>query len=112
MEVTVILSFDLGANGDYDGMYRWLDDHDALECGTSVAIFKYSAEGELEDVYSEIKGDIANSVDLKTKNRVYGVCISKGSARAGFMIGRRKSAPWEGYGSLGDDEFDDLSDIL
>ena len=33
------LSFDLGVAGDYPGLYKWLDEHDAVECGDSVAFF-------------------------------------------------------------------------
>ena len=35
----VWLSFDLGVNGDYDGMYTWLDAYKAKECGDSMATF-------------------------------------------------------------------------
>ena len=31
------LSYDLGINGDYDGLYRWLDRQGAKECGSSMA---------------------------------------------------------------------------
>lgn len=33
------LSFDLGVSGDYEGMYAWLDDKRAKECGSSVASY-------------------------------------------------------------------------
>lgn len=33
MEVRVWLGYDLGVKGDYPGMYAFLDDHDAIECG-------------------------------------------------------------------------------
>ena len=36
------LSYDLGVGGDYDGLYAWLDDHNAKPCGQSVAFFAYS----------------------------------------------------------------------
>jgi hypothetical protein len=29
----VWISFDLGVRGDYEGMYAWLDTHNAKECG-------------------------------------------------------------------------------
>lgn len=37
MEVRIWISYDLGADGDYAGMYTWLDRHNAVECGNSMA---------------------------------------------------------------------------
>lgn len=33
----VWISYDLGVQADYDGLYQWLDEHKARECGDSVA---------------------------------------------------------------------------
>ena len=34
-----------GVGGDYEGLYSWLDDHDAKECGDSVASLAFSHDG-------------------------------------------------------------------
>jgi hypothetical protein len=33
------LSYDLGIDGDYDGLYGWLDRIKAIECGDGLASF-------------------------------------------------------------------------
>jgi hypothetical protein len=37
MHTVMWMSYDLGVKGDYEGLYAWLDDHEAKECGNSVA---------------------------------------------------------------------------
>lgn len=41
MEKAVWITYDLGVQGDYKGLYAWLDDHQATECGDSTAFFNY-----------------------------------------------------------------------
>jgi len=41
MKKAVWISYDLGIKGDYQGLYSWLDDHDAIECGNSVAFIQF-----------------------------------------------------------------------
>ena len=45
MESIVWMSYNLGVTGDYEGLYAWLDEHNAKECGNSVAWFSFSHEG-------------------------------------------------------------------
>ena len=40
MQRSIWLSYDLGVRGDYEGMYSWLENHAAKECGSSVAFLK------------------------------------------------------------------------
>jgi hypothetical protein len=35
MNSAVWISYDLGVQADYEGMYAWLDEHQAKECGDS-----------------------------------------------------------------------------
>ncbi|MFH1115168.1 MAG: hypothetical protein V1792_14760 [Pseudomonadota bacterium] len=37
MKKGVWIYFDLGINGDYEGMYEWLDKHNAHACGENFA---------------------------------------------------------------------------
>ena len=96
MKKGVWLSFDLGVSGDYEGMYSWLDHHDAIECGDSLAFLQYEPK---ENLVEEIKRDIQNTVELnEKKNRVYLIYRSEDLKMKGiFLFGSRKKAPWTGY---------------
>ena len=101
---TVWLSYDLGATGDYEGLYAWLDNLGAKECGSSVAFVRaFEHEGDLVEALRE---GIRSHVEIGKRARVY--MISKranGSVFGKYVIGRRKGSPWEGYGdSLESDE--------
>ena len=103
MKSTIWLSYDLGVNGDYEGLYSWLDSHGAKECGSSVAFLKYVHE---RDLVTALKEDIQAAVSLDKRSRLYVVHDGKGK----YLFGRRKSAPWEGFGDIGDDE-EDVGDV-
>lgn len=97
MKRGVWLSYDLGVDGDYSGLYRWLDDHKANECGDSVAYFKFEAT---EDLVEEIRGAIEQAVELKKRDRIYVVYTGQdGKPHGKFLVGSRRRAAWEGYGS-------------
>jgi hypothetical protein len=91
------LSFDLGVNGNYEGLYAWLDDHGAKECGDSVATFL--SNSSREEIAEELRGIVG------TRARLYIVETHRGGK---FFIGKRKSAPWSGYGSSGGESEDEL----
>ena len=66
------LSFDLGIGGDYPGLYKWLDNHDAIECGDSVAFFKYSIDAASEaELATTVKKDIESHMKLRAGDRLY-----------------------------------------
>ncbi len=98
------ISYDLGMNGDYDGMYTFLDKNKAVECGDSMArIINYNIGKDFrKDLLSKMK----KNVELDSDSRVYYIFHDKerGILRSGFIWGKRKRAPWYGYD-------DDLSDI-
>ncbi len=81
------LSFDLGLRGNYEELYEWLDNMEAKECGDSVATFVTDKTRE------EIKKELSEFLDEKA--RVYIIDMKKGG---GFIRGKRKIAPWVGYG--------------
>ena len=104
-----ILSYDLGATGDYEGMYAWLDDQDAKECGSSVA-FVEQYDHDDEDLMAKLESDIDGAVDLNRRSRIYVIRFAKKGPKrrlvGSFLIGGRKGAPpWDGYGQQ--DETDD-----
>ncbi len=49
MKKMVWISYDLGVKGDYEGLYAWLDDHKAKECGNSLAALEYDCTSNLID---------------------------------------------------------------
>ena len=106
MKIRVWLSYDLGVKGDYENLYIWLDRNKACECGDSIATFLW----ELTD-QSDIKQQIGNSlnefVEFSKKDRIYLIFKKENGSHAGsFIIGSRKSNPWEGYSNeaTSDDE--------
>ena len=106
MRIRIWLSFDLGVSGDYEGMYMWLDDRGAKECGDSVASLVFAHDG---DLLESLRSDMANVVSLNKRSRVYVVYRDhEGKNKGKFVIGRRKNAPWNGYGTH--EEPDDYED--
>ena len=97
MKKTIWLSYDLGVNGDYEGIYSWLDTQGAKECGTSVAYLTYSYSGELME---SLKTEISSTVSLDKRSRIYVVRRDGQKIKGRYLVGRRKAAPWEGYGEI------------
>ena len=82
------LSYDLGVGGNYEKLYGWLDDHNAVPCGESVAFFKYPYEGENPD--EQLKEDLLRSLDLRAGNKLYLIRLSgDGQAVGNFIYGKR-----------------------
>ena len=95
MESIVWMSYDLGVTGDYESLYAWLDEHNAKECGNSVAWFSFSHAG---DVLASLKAEIENAVSLNRRSRIYVIYRDNGETKGRFIIGGRKSPPWDGFG--------------
>lgn len=104
MEKTIYLSYDLGITGDYDGLYAWLDDHEAKECGDSVALLRYAYDGDFREA---LKADLEGSVSLDKRSRIYVVYRADEKMRGKFLFGRRRRSPWDGRGSGGEDADDE-----
>jgi hypothetical protein len=94
---TVWITYDLGIQGDYKGLYTWLDDLEAKECGDSVAVITITPSG---DLVSYITKEIKKKVKFKPTDRVYIIYHDDSTERnkGKFIVGGRKRAPWEGYG--------------
>jgi len=92
------LSYDLGVGGDYEHLYQWLDDHDALPCGNSVALFKFTtSEKNIDEALTK---ELMDQIKLFPGNLLYVVRQNdEGKTRGKFLFGKRKSAPWIGFGS-------------
>jgi len=102
-KVPIWISYDLSVRGDYHGIYEWLDDHDAKECGDSTAFLRYEYKS---DFINEIKKDLSDNIDLSKRDRIYLIWMQDDEIRGRFLFGKRKASPWKGYGSK-DSEFDE-----
>ena len=104
MKQRVWLSFDLGINGDYHGMYELLDKQEASECGSSFASFIYTYENILIE---ELKQEIIENINIDNRDRVYIIYKNEKERTVGrFIIGKRKKPPWLGYAQGISDEID------
>ncbi len=105
----VWISYDLGIKGDYPGLYKWLDEHKAKECGNNLAYFAYE-HTSTSDFITELTTDFKENIEFKNGDRIYAVFRKKEGAkfkRAGkFIIGNRKASPWEGYAPIDENVLD------
>ena len=93
MKSAIWLSYDLGVNGDYEGMYAWLDNHGAKECGGSVAYLQFIHDGDLP---ASLKSDIESVVGLNKRSRIY-VIFKKDEKLSGrYLVGHPKGGALEG----------------
>ena len=109
MKKAVWISYDLGIKGDYQGLYAWLDDHKAVECGNSVAYIQYEVAKET-DLIPKLKKELESKIEFKPGDRIYVInsflVDGEKKFRGKFIIGKRKSNPWEGYGSKTEETID------
>lgn len=107
MKSAIWLSFDLGLRGDYEGIYTWLDQQEAKECGDSLAFIKYDHDG---DLLSTLKTDLEDAIEITKKTRIYVTFRNQdtGKPKGKFIIGSRKAAPWSGYAGDNGQEEDEL----
>lgn len=100
MKVHLVISFDLGLQGDYSNLYSWLDEHNAMECGNGLAALVYDVEdATFEAVYGKLKNELQEKINIAKTDRLYLIMKDKeGETMKGkFLFGNRKRAPWEGY---------------
>lgn len=95
---TIWLSYDLGVRGDYAGLYRWLDDANAVECGDSLAYVKMEIPSN-EETPEFLKKELESNVNFSKSDRIYVIWKnSDGMNKGRFIVGKRKASPWIGYG--------------
>ena len=98
MEKTIWISYDLDIRGDYTGLFAWLDNHDAKECGNLMAVLKYQIE-KGEDLLSKLSDDLNKKVKFKESDRIYVIYADDktGLNKGKFVVGNRRKSPWQGY---------------
>lgn len=96
MKSALWISYDFGIHGDYEGIYAWLDEHDAIECGDSVAFIHYD---HADDLIDDLRADLDHSVEITKKTRIYVIWKEPETRKikGRFVFGNRKAAPWTGY---------------
>ena len=98
MKKSIWLSYDLGVKGDYTSLYEWLDSHEAVECGDSIAYFKFEWVQESDTPLPDaLKSELTESVRIKKTDRVYIIWREHSKVRGKYIIGSRKVAPWAGF---------------
>ena len=90
------MSYDLGVQGDYPGIYSWFDEHQANECGDNLAFLNYEHSGSLLEA---LRADLKRSVETTKRTRIYVIYREQESnkMKGSFIFGGRKAAPWSGF---------------
>lgn len=109
MNKAIWISYDFGLKGDYTGLYTWLDNNNAVECGIGLAFCNYpidkrTTETSIDSIIKTISKDLKNHVKLSKTDRLYLIWrdAEEGKVKGEFISGSRKQSPWEGYGQLKD----------
>lgn len=113
--IAIWLTYDMGVGGDFQGIYSWLDDNNAIECGNNNAFFKYSYPDNIQtdkEFVDFMKADLESKIEFKPGNRIYIIRKALDSDRNSkamgrFIIGKRKANPWEGYGTKTENSIDE-----
>lgn len=99
------LTYDFGLKGDFTGLFTFLDNKDAIECGSGVAFFFYPTEKEdWKEICEEIMTELKLAANISTSDRIY-IIVKDYKAnliKGTFVNGARKQSPWEGFGNVGD----------
>ena len=98
MGTPIWIAFDFGIKGDYEGMYSWLDDHNAKECGNNIAFLNYEIEKD-KYIIDNLKEDLSGSIVISKRDRIYVIWLRDNQMEGQLLFGKRKASPWTGYGS-------------
>ena len=117
MKKKIYLSYDLSIQGDYNNLYKWLDAHQAKECGDSVCLLLYEFAGieknDTDESSAEmlriLKQDLSENVTFGNSDRIYmmgDLYYQTGEKLVGaWVIGSRKANnPWDGFCKKEDEE--------
>ncbi|MCX6316877.1 MAG: hypothetical protein NTW29_06285 [Bacteroidetes bacterium] len=109
------ISYDFGIKGDYTGLFTWLDNHKAVECGAGLAFVRFENTTITDDgkaLIEIISNDIKEYVKLSKSDRLYLIWKDDqtGRVKGEFINGSRKQSPWEGYGKIKTDNFTDTDE--
>ncbi len=100
------LSYDFGLRGNYSGLFTFLDNHGAIDCGNGLAYFMYNNPQKLdsEKLVEKIKSELLELVVPSPSDRVYMIWKDEvgntSKVKGKFIFGNRKTAAWNGYSNL------------
>jgi hypothetical protein len=109
---TIFITFELGMRGDYESLYKWLDEKKAEERGYGVAIIKeYVIDTSIKkdiDFLRLVKKELTQKVSFGNTDRVYMIWngFENNLIKAGFIYGKAKQAPWTGFAEKDIDTID------
>jgi len=90
------ISYDFGLKGDYAGLYTWLDENGAVECGHGLAFFEKETDDPAKFV-DDITISLKQKVKLSPSDRLYIIWKNNNKMEGDFINGTRRLPPWNGY---------------
>lgn len=104
MKKTIFISYDFGLKGDYEGLFKWLDENEAEERGYGIGVIKEYAYDENiiktdNDFFKFIKDELTQRIKVGSSDRLYMIwnSLESDKIKAGFLFGKHKQSPWTGY---------------
>ncbi|MBR1033207.1 hypothetical protein [Bradyrhizobium liaoningense] len=103
---TIWISYDLGLRADYDGLFAWLAQHRAKECGASLAVLAFEWRESLLD---ELKSELSQHMAISKHDRIYVLYREKTSNKnkGRFIFGGRRAPSWTGYSTTNEVDEED-----
>lgn len=101
---TIFISYDFGMKGDYEGLFKWLDENKAEERGYGIGVIKeYSYDDSSIktdlDFMKLIRNELKERIKIGSSDRIYMIwnSLESNKTKAGFLFGKGKQSPWTGY---------------
>lgn len=104
----IVLNYDLGLRGDYNGLYTFLDNLAAIEIGNCNTAFAMEfTKDEFDIICEELKTKLSQAINIEKTDRIYVIVTdNECKMRGKFLFGDRRRALWEGYGIKKTEGFD------
>ncbi len=90
--------------GDYEGLFKWLDENKAEERGYGIGMIKdYPFDSNViktdVDFLKLIKSELKKRIIIGSSDRLYMIwkSLETNKIQAGFLFGKSKQSPWTGY---------------
>ena len=104
MKRPIFISYDFGMKGDYDGLFKWLDENKAEERGYGIGFIKeynYKENSIKTDIdfLRFVRSELKKRIKIGSSDRLYMIWNSLESSKikAGFLFGKSKQSPWTGF---------------
>jgi hypothetical protein len=94
------ISFDIDYKTNVEPLYRWLDKHNAKECGFAIAGIRMEESETSQSLEDYIRSTLIDSMDLSASDRIYLIYKRSGEQtgyQGTFLHGARTKAIWDGY---------------